>query len=66
MADWLGTVIGPLTDAQILEMLETEHGGIMEVVADVYAITGDARTWPWPNASTTGASLIRCCAPRTC
>jgi hypothetical protein len=24
-------------------MLETEHGGIMEVVADVYAITGEAK-----------------------
>lgn len=43
MADWLQTVIEPLTDAQIREMLETEHGGIMEVVADVYAITGDAK-----------------------
>jgi DUF1680 family protein len=43
MADWLGTVVQNLTDAQIREMLETEHGGIMEVVADVSAITGDAR-----------------------
>lgn len=43
MADWLSTVVKDLTDAQIREMLETEHGGIMEVVADVYAITGDAR-----------------------
>ena len=43
MADWLGTVLGKLTDAQIREMLETEHGGIMEVMADVYATTGDAR-----------------------
>jgi DUF1680 family protein len=43
MADWLGTVFKDLNDAQIREMLETEHGGIMEVVADVYAITGDQR-----------------------
>ena len=43
MADWLGAVVKDLTDAQIREMLETEHGGIMEVVADVYAITSDAR-----------------------
>lgn len=43
MADWLGTVVQNLTDAQIREMLETEHGGIMEVLADVYAVTGDAR-----------------------
>ena len=43
MADWLGTVVKNLTDAQIREMLETEHGGIMESSADVYAITADAR-----------------------
>jgi len=43
MADWLGTVVEDLTDAQIREMLETEHGGIMEVMADVYAITGEIR-----------------------
>lgn len=43
MADWLGTVVQNLTDAQIREMLETEHGGIMEVAADVYAITRDPR-----------------------
>ena len=43
MADWLGTVIEPLTDLQIQELLETEHGGIMEAMADVYAMTGDAR-----------------------
>jgi len=43
MADWLGTVVKDLTDAQIREMLETEHGGIMEVVADVYSITGNPK-----------------------
>lgn len=43
MTDWLGTVFERLTDGQIREVLETEHGGIMEVVADVYSITGEAR-----------------------
>jgi uncharacterized protein len=43
MADWLETVVKNLTGAQIREMLETEHGGIMEVAADVFAITGDPR-----------------------
>ncbi len=43
MADWLGRVLENLSDTQIQEMLETEHGGIMEVSADVYAITGDRR-----------------------
>jgi uncharacterized protein len=43
MADWLDTVFKNLTDEQIREILETEHGGIMELAADVYAITGDQR-----------------------
>jgi uncharacterized protein len=42
-ADWLETVFQNLSPAQIREVLETEHGGIMEVVADVYAITGEKR-----------------------
>jgi uncharacterized protein len=43
MADWLNTTFQKLPDKQIQDVLETEHGGIMEVMADVYAITGDAR-----------------------
>lgn len=43
MADWLETVFVKLNDEQIREMLETEHGGIMEAVADVYAITGESK-----------------------
>jgi uncharacterized protein len=43
MADWLNTTFQKLADKQIQDVLETEHGGIMEVMADVYAITGDAR-----------------------
>jgi DUF1680 family protein len=43
MADWLAGVVKDLSDPQIREMLETEHGGIMEVVADVYAITGNEK-----------------------
>ncbi len=43
MANWLETVFEKLSNAQIREMLETEHGGIMEVMADVFAITGDAK-----------------------
>jgi DUF1680 family protein len=41
--DWLGSVFEKLSDQQVQDVLETEHGGIMEVVADVYAITGDAK-----------------------
>jgi DUF1680 family protein len=43
MADWLDTVFTSLRDDQIRELLETEHGGIMEVVADVYALTGNPK-----------------------
>jgi len=43
MADWLDGIFRGLGDEQIREILETEHGGIMELVADVYAITGDER-----------------------
>jgi uncharacterized protein len=43
MAEWLATVFEKITDAQVQEILQTEHGGIMEALADVHAITGDAR-----------------------
>mgnify|MGYP003343159169 CR=1 FL=1 len=33
----------PLTDAQVQKMLLTEHGGMNEVLADLYADTGDTR-----------------------
>ncbi len=42
-ADWLYSLFAKLSDAQVQEVLETEHGGIMEVVADVYSISGDAK-----------------------
>ena len=42
-ADWLGTIITPLNDEQIQKMLRCEHGGIAEVLADLYADTGDAK-----------------------
>lgn len=41
--DWLNSVFEKLSDQQVQDVLETEHGGIMEAVADVYAITGDAK-----------------------
>ena len=42
-ADWLNSIFSKLSDAQVQEVLETEHGGILEVVADVYSISGDAK-----------------------
>ncbi len=41
--DWLCTIFDKLTDQQVQDVLETEHGGIMEAVADVYAITGNEK-----------------------
>ncbi len=42
-ADWLGTVFEKLSDDQVQQVLETEQGGIVEVAADVYALTSDPK-----------------------
>jgi len=42
-AAWAEGVLKPLTDAQVQKMLNTEHGGMNEILADLYADTGDAR-----------------------
>jgi len=42
-AAWAEGVLKPLTDAQVQKMLLTEHGGMNEVLADLYADTNDAR-----------------------
>ncbi len=47
-AAWAEGVLKPLTDAQVQKMLNTEHGGMNEVLADLYADTGDKR---WLNLS---------------
>ena len=40
-ADWIDSVVSGLSDEQIQEMLKCEHGGINEVLAELYGITGD-------------------------
>jgi DUF1680 family protein len=40
-ADWCGRLVAKLGDEQMQTMLNTEHGGMNEVLADVYAITGE-------------------------
>lgn len=40
-AAWVGSIVGNLTDAQDQKMLNTEFGGMNEVLADLYADTGD-------------------------
>jgi DUF1680 family protein len=42
-AGWAARVLAPLDDAQVARMLNTEHGGMNEVLADLYVDTGDAR-----------------------
>ena len=42
-AAWAEGVLKPLTDAQVQKMLLTEHGGMNEILADLYADTGDKR-----------------------
>ena len=47
-AAWADTVLSKLSHAQIQKMLNTEFGGMNEVLADLYADTGDRR---WLNLS---------------
>jgi DUF1680 family protein len=42
-ADWVVWRNGRLTDEQRQAMLQTEQGGIVESLANLYALTGDAR-----------------------
>ncbi|HEX4683120.1 MAG TPA: beta-L-arabinofuranosidase domain-containing protein [Gemmatimonadaceae bacterium] len=42
-ARWSEGVLAPLNDAQVARMLNTEHGGMNEVLADLYADTSDVR-----------------------
>lgn len=42
-ADWLYTIVENLNDEQIQTMLECEHGGINEVLAELYADTNNEK-----------------------
>jgi len=42
-ADWTGTIVNGLTEEQRLKMLNCEHGGMNEALANIYAITGDKK-----------------------
>lgn len=43
LTDWMERTTANLTDAQMQDMLRSEHGGLNETFADVAAITGDKR-----------------------
>jgi len=42
-SNWFLWLTAKLSDKQVQEMLKSEHGGINEVLADVYEITGDQK-----------------------
>jgi len=43
LADWCDVLVAKIPDRQMQGMLGTEHGGMNEVLADVAAITGEAK-----------------------
>lgn len=43
LGDWCYNETSGLTDEQMQNMLKTEQGGMCEVLADIYAITGDEK-----------------------
>jgi uncharacterized protein len=43
MADWTEGLLGHLTDEQRLRMLNCEYGGMNDVLANIYAITGNRK-----------------------
>lgn len=43
LTDWMIRLVEGLSDAQMQDMLRSEHGGLNETFADVAAITGDER-----------------------
>lgn len=43
MADWVDAVTAGLSPEQQQQMLRVEHGGMLETMADLYALTGEKR-----------------------
>ncbi len=43
LSDWAVKFTRDISDEQFQRMLDTEHGGMNEVLADVYALTGERR-----------------------
>jgi DUF1680 family protein len=42
-ADWTATIVNGLNEEQRLKMLNCEHGGMNEALANIYAITGNEK-----------------------
>ena len=64
-ADWADALVAGLDDVQLQRILDTEHGGMNEVLADVARSPVTGAIWPWPGASATARSSSRCCAAKT-
>ncbi len=43
MADWVGRWVGSLSDDHMQRVLEVEQGGMLEVLSNLYAVTGSER-----------------------
>lgn len=43
MADWTATIVDPLTEEQRKKMLKCEFGGMNDVLANIYAVTGEKK-----------------------
>jgi DUF1680 family protein len=43
LTDWCVDLVSSLSDQQVQELLKSEHGGLNETFAHVYAITGDQK-----------------------
>jgi len=43
MADWTGKIVNNLTEEQRLKMLNCEYGGMNDVLANIYSITGNKK-----------------------
>lgn len=43
LCDWANNLVSQLNDQQMQRMLATEHGGMNEVMADAYVMTGDKK-----------------------
>ncbi|MBE2215568.1 MAG: glycoside hydrolase family 127 protein [Opitutaceae bacterium] len=43
LGDWAGQLVAGLSDEQMQDMLRAEHGGMNEVLADIYGLTGDEK-----------------------
>jgi DUF1680 family protein len=43
LTDWCADLVSNLSDQQVQELLKSEHGGLNETFAHVYAITGDQK-----------------------